>query len=96
MMTLDLVTTYSGTIKNRLEKIKKRGGTETFTDSKYTYVLLATGERPTGGYGIEVVDAKEVHLESGSYIQITAKEIRPKPGDVLIQVLTYPDRKSVV
>jgi hypothetical protein len=81
---------YPEFIENKLNQIKQRGGTTTVTDEEYTYVLLALGERRTGGYSIEVLGAEEKSDPSGRFILIKAKEIRPTPGDMVIQVITYP------
>ncbi|MDQ0340304.1 hypothetical protein J2S00_003113 [Caldalkalibacillus uzonensis] len=77
-------------IEEKLEEIRKTGGVLTVSDDTHTYILLATGERPTGGYSIKVVDAEEREKNGKAYILIKAKEIRPAPDDFVIQVITYP------
>lgn len=81
---------YPEFIQEKLNQIKKKGGVEIYSDTEHTYVLLALGERRTGGYGIKVVDAEEKEGPTGRYILVRAKETRPAPGDMVIQVITYP------
>lgn len=52
----------------------------------YKYVLISAGEKPTGGYGVEITG---VEKEEG-VIYIAAKVVSPKIGDMVIQALTYP------
>jgi len=51
-----------------------------------TYVLLSAGEKPTGGYSIEVQNV----TESAGRIQIHAKVNEPAAGMSVIQMITYP------
>lgn len=50
------------------------------------YVQVSLGERPTGGYSIEVLDL----VEDGKVLIISIKEKCPKSGDMVIQAFTYP------
>jgi len=52
-----------------------------------TYVLVASGEKSTGGYTIEVDSATIV---SPGYAYITAKVTSPAPDADVITVITYP------
>lgn len=81
---------YPEFIQEKLNQIKQQGGVATVTDDQYTYVLLALGERRTGGYDIKVLGTQEKKDPSGSFILVQAKEIRPAPGSMVIQVITYP------
>ncbi|WP_202081012.1 protease complex subunit PrcB family protein [Caldalkalibacillus salinus] len=81
---------YPGFIQDKLETMKKSGGVDVVSDNQYTYVLLALGERRTGGYDIKVLDVSEAQENGQSYILVKAKEIAPGPGDIVIQVITYP------
>ncbi|MCL6580755.1 MAG: protease complex subunit PrcB family protein [Firmicutes bacterium] len=49
-------------------------------------VLVTMGEKPTGGYAVEVVTAAR---SAGGWV-IDVRFVSPKPGDVVTQVLTYP------
>jgi len=77
-------------IQQELEKIKSRGGVSIVHDEEYTYVLLALGERKTGGYEIKVLEVEKKREANEEYILVKAKEKRPDPGDMVIQVITYP------
>lgn len=81
---------YPEFIQNKLNQIKQQDGVATVSDEEYTYVILALGERRTGGYDIKILGAEEKKDPSGSFILVKAKEIRPAPGDMVIQVITYP------
>jgi hypothetical protein len=50
------------------------------------YVLVAAGERPTGGYAVKV---DEVRLSRGVWL-VDVVLVEPGPGDNVTQALTYP------
>ncbi|MBK7975685.1 MAG: protease complex subunit PrcB family protein [Deltaproteobacteria bacterium] len=54
--------------------------------SREVVVGVASGERPTGGYSIEIVSA----ARHGRTLEVTVREKRPDPGTMTIQVLTTP------
>lgn len=82
--------TYPHFVKQKLAKIKDKGGVLSCSDKQYTYILLAAGERPTGGYDIHIVSADIVTNNDQPHIQVIAKEKRPAPTAVVTQALTYP------
>ncbi|NLO76019.1 MAG: protease complex subunit PrcB family protein, partial [Clostridia bacterium] len=47
---------------------------------------MCLGQRNTGGYDIEIASVEEVDGE----ILVIYQEKRPVPGQMVIQVLTYP------
>lgn len=49
-------------------------------------VGVVAGERPTGGYSIEIVSA----ARHGRTLEVTVREKRPDPGTMTIQMLTTP------
>lgn len=81
---------YPTFIQRELDKIRTQGGVKVISDDQNTYVLLALGERRTGGYDIKVIDVVQEQADQQPYIKVVAKEITPKPGDFVIQVITYP------
>lgn len=81
---------YPSFIEEKLQSITHTGGVETCSDDTYTYILLALGERRTGGYSVEVLDAEERVHDSQKYVHVTAKEHQPPPDAFVIQVITYP------
>ncbi|MDD2212510.1 MAG: protease complex subunit PrcB family protein [Clostridia bacterium] len=50
------------------------------------YVLLCLGTRNTGGYSIEISRVEE----ADGKILVTYQERKPAPGEMVIQVITYP------
>lgn len=52
----------------------------------YRLVLVTMGEKPTGGYAVEI---KEVATTGGNWV-VDVKFVSPGPGDIVTQVLTYP------
>lgn len=50
------------------------------------YLLATFGERPTGGYGVEITNV----AEEAEQLTVTVKFTEPDPDDVVIQALTYP------
>lgn len=68
--------------KNHMTK-----GVYSLVDGDYIYVLVSAGERPTGGYSLEVDSITEV-TPGTAYIHATLNS--PKGGSVVTQVLTYP------
>lgn len=62
-------------------------GIYSLMDGNYIYVLVAAGEKPTGGYSIEVDSITEVTLET-VYIHATLNP--PGEKSIATQVLTYP------
>ncbi|HAA25259.1 MAG TPA: hypothetical protein DCE11_03955 [Ruminiclostridium sp.] len=52
-----------------------------------TYILISAGEKPTGGYSIQLESATMVAPGS---IYVTAQVISPAPDMMVTQVLTYP------
>ncbi len=56
------------------------------TDEGMNYLLVSSGEKPTGGYGIEVVSFGEYE---GVY-KVLVGEGKPSADAVVPQILTYP------
>jgi hypothetical protein len=53
---------------------------------KRTVVAVFLGSRPTAGYQVEIVGARQ----EGKGVIVEWAEVRPKPGMMLAQVLTSP------
>ena len=51
-----------------------------------TAIIIASGTRPTGGYGVEVTS---VYLQDGTLF-VEYREIVPGPGTMVTQAITYP------
>ncbi len=51
-----------------------------------TFVVLSAGEKPTGGYGITVVDVKEKSTE----IEVFVQKTKPAADSFVTMAITYP------
>lgn len=60
--------------------------TSTSREGDYIVVTLDWGQKPTGGYSIKILEAKQV----GDTIEVKYVTKSPGPRDIVIQVLTYP------
>lgn len=70
------------------EKRKKIGyfiDTLNQPNAPYYYIIQA-GEKPTGGYDINIVDLKK---ENDKFV-VTVKETSPNPGQIVTEAFTYP------
>ena len=56
------------------------------TDDGMTYLLISSGEKPTGGYGIELISLAEYN---GVY-KVLVGEGKPAADAMVPQVITYP------
>lgn len=68
--------------KNHMTK-----GVYSLIDGDYIYVLVAAGEKPTGGYSLDVDSITEV-TPGTAYIHATLNT--PAEGSMVTQALTYP------
>jgi len=57
------------------------------------YILICAGEKPTGGYSIEIRSITQV---SPGRIYMDAEVIEPSPDTMVIQIITYPCRLIVI
>jgi hypothetical protein len=64
----------------------KKGFTWFKTGDKYIVVVFS-GEKNTGGYGISVTEVSEI---DGKTMRITVEETSPGKDDMVIMVITYP------
>jgi len=62
-----------------------------FTDTKeygeFTYIFVARGERPTGGYSVEIVEANR---KDDDQIDVRVRFTRPPPDAMVTQAISYP------
>jgi hypothetical protein len=68
------------------EKTKEKGYGILSRDDNSVVIFIASGEKPSGGYGIK---AKTVEEKDG-VITITVEETAPEEGAMVITALTYP------
>jgi hypothetical protein len=70
------------------EKQKVNEGIFSLVINQDTYVLISAGEKPTGGYGMELESATEVRPGS---LYLTARLTKPDPDAMVTMVITYPN-----
>ncbi|OEH86862.1 hypothetical protein BHU72_00940 [Desulfuribacillus stibiiarsenatis] len=78
----EIVTWYDDVFDQ--EGVHSMDGTKGF--SKYTYILIADGEKATGGYAIQIESMKGNEDE----IRIVAKVREPQKGEFVTQAFGYP------
>ncbi|MTI55494.1 MAG: protease complex subunit PrcB family protein [Geosporobacter ferrireducens] len=54
------------------------------------YVIATRGEKPTGGFTVDIDRIMKVKEEDKNKLVIYVTFEDPKPGDVVTQVITYP------
>ncbi|AKL96006.1 copper amine oxidase domain-containing protein [Clostridium aceticum] len=62
-------------------------GIYSLTDGEWKYILVAAGEKPTGGYNLQIDSITEV-IPKTAYVYATLRY--PDKGDFVTQALTYP------
>ncbi len=73
-------------VERMVQQQRKEEGAAVYVAEDAVYIVVARGEKPTGGYGIRVVDLKE---EGGGF-DVHVEYSDPKPGQMVAQVVTYP------
>lgn len=73
-------------IEHWVEALRGVEGVYVRRDGDLQYVLVAMGERPTGGYQVELNDV----IETADYILLEVVYRTPGAGDLVSQALTYP------
>lgn len=66
-----------------VESVKEKAGVY----QKDQLIIVSLGKRPTGGYAIELTKAEYKPQELSLYVDV----IEPNPGDMVTEVITYPD-----
>lgn len=74
-------------LKNFYENNYMTKGIYSLVDGEWMYVLIAAGEKPTGGYDLTIDSITEV-TKGIAYIHATLTS--PEEGSMVTQVLTYP------
>ena len=73
-------------VERMVQQQRKEEGAAVYVSDDAVYIVVARGEKPTGGYGIKVVDIKE---EGGDF-DVHVEYSDPKPGQMVAQVVTHP------
>ena len=60
--------------------------------TRYSVVAVFAGEKPTGGYSIEILSAETIGSQTQNQpsLVITVKYRQPKAGEFVTEALTYP------
>lgn len=73
-------------VKEKAESIRTKGGETTVHHDGRQFVIIALGERRTGGYQVKVEEIEQ----RGNEVHVYAREEGPEPGMMVIQAITYP------
>ncbi len=80
-----------GNIAAEAEKNKTRETASFLEGGGRFWLLLTRGQKPTGGYDIQVTEVYLDVLDNGhTVLKVSYKHVDPAPGQVVTQVLTYP------
>jgi hypothetical protein len=74
-------------VRDAIDALKDQKGFTWFKTGDKYIVVIFSGEKNTGGYGIGVTDVSEI---DGKTMRITVEETSPGKDDVVIMVITYP------
>jgi len=78
--------TLPAEIKNWVESSRFSAGIQEKFFGGQRFVLVAAGEKPTGGYAVEVTEA----AAKGGNLEVKVKMTAPGPDDFVTTALTYP------
>lgn len=70
-----------------VDSFKERQGLYRLDHDGITWVLVAWGAKPTGGY---VVEVQEINRTESGVVLLTVELAAPKPGDIVTQAISYP------
>ncbi len=83
---VDNINSLSEDMKQYIENVKYNRGFTNLREGDYNWIVITSGEKPTGGYDIEVQSVEEIN----KILDIKVNEISPKEGSVVTEALTYP------
>lgn len=72
---------------DRSRQLAAAGYFDTMEYDNKTFVFVARGERPTGGYAVRILDATR---RRDNTIEIRVEFTRPPPDAIVTQAVTYP------
>ncbi|GAW93372.1 hypothetical protein KKC1_25080 [Calderihabitans maritimus] len=72
---------------NWVESLHRSAGVFQKKFGGYRVLLIAAGEKPTGGYDVKV---EQVSLQEGKKWVVQVVFTEPKPGQMVTQAITYP------
>jgi len=78
-------------IKEMVENFKDEEKAAVYVVDNIVYIVVTRGEKPTGGYGVKVVDIDKHMLGEDRFgVVVKVEYIEPKPGQPVTQAITYP------
>lgn len=86
--TIEQEEAFPPEVKTEVEKMigSQEGDHKVVATGEQSYLIIALGERNTGGYSVEV----EKIEQQGDTLHVYAKEKPPAKGAMRIQVISYP------
>lgn len=58
--------------------------------TRYSVVAVFAGEKPTGGYSVEILSVETSGSQTQEQLAITVQYRQPSAGDFVTEALTYP------
>ncbi|NMG08385.1 protease complex subunit PrcB family protein [Brasilonema sp. UFV-L1] len=58
--------------------------------TRYSVVAVFAGEKPTGGYSVEILSVETSGSQTQKQLAITVQQRQPGAGDFVTEALTYP------
>lgn len=94
-VTTDLIVTHKSEVdlpekvKKKVDELKhaKNGGQATVIQENRVYLIVALGQRNTGGYSVKITRAE---LVNDTTLHIYAQEEEPPKNAFTTQVISYP------
>lgn len=78
-------------IRKAVEENREKEKAAVYVFDQEVYIVITRGEKPTGGYGVEVVDIDKYILDEDRFaVKVKVKYIDPEPGQPVTQAITYP------
>jgi len=89
---LDETTAMEEGLPGLLDYVKDQPGFLIHTTETKTYLIINMGEKPTGGFALEIDSVGLV----GGVLGVTLIEKSPKPGQAVTEAFTYPQLVLIV
>ena len=75
-------------VESALTQLRRTGGYQVVQGDK-TYVVITLGQRSTGGYQVAI---DGIDTSANGQLIVKAHEVKPSPGSMKIQVISYPTK----
>jgi len=89
---LDETTVMEEGLPGLLDYVKDQPGFLIHTTETKTYLIINMGEKPTGGFALEIDSVGLI----GGVLGVTLIEKSPKPGQAVTEAFTYPQLVLIV